>query len=149
MDPRAFAEPVDIVPKLPPTLQAGLTSSKWKERKEVLDELSALLLATPRIKEASELGDLAKSLATCIQKDANINCVMTAAACMQSLAKGLMSSFARYREMVVSLMLERLKERKVTVTDSIGLALDAVFSTVSCMYPLPTTQTDASSDHSG
>ncbi|KAK0214271.1 microtubule associated protein [Armillaria nabsnona] len=145
MDPRAFAEPVDIVPKLPPTLQVGLTSSKWKERKEVLDELSALLSATPRIKEASELGDLAKSLATCIQKDANINCVMTAAACMQSLAKGLMSSFARYREMVVSLMLERLKERKVTVTDSIGLALDAVFSTTTLADIIPDLGTALSS----
>ncbi|KAK0210718.1 microtubule associated protein [Desarmillaria ectypa] len=145
MDPRAFAESVDIVPKLPPALQAGLTSSKWKERKEVLDDLSTLLSATPRIKEASELGDLAKSLATCIQKDANINCVMTAAMCMQSLAKGMMSSFARYREMVVPVMLERLKERKVTVTDSIGLALDAVFSTTTLADIIPDLGTALSS----
>ncbi|KAG7452548.1 microtubule associated protein [Guyanagaster necrorhizus] len=145
MDPRAFAEPVDIVPKLPPALQAGLTSSKWKERKEVLDDLSALLSTTPRIKEASELGDLAKSLATCIQKDANINCVMTAAACMQSLAKGMMSSFARYRETVVPLMLERLKERKVTVTDSIGLALDAIFFTTTLADIIPDLGTALSS----
>ncbi|KAK0459692.1 microtubule associated protein [Desarmillaria tabescens] len=145
MDPRAFAEPVDIVSKLPPALQAGLTSSKWKERKEVLDDLSALLSATPRIKEASELGDLAKSLAVCIQKDANINCVMTAAACMQALAKGMMSSFARYREMVVPVMLERLKERKATVTDSIGLALDAVFSTTTLADIIPDLGTALSS----
>lgn len=129
-DPRALAEPVDIVPKLPSSLQTALTSSKWKERKEVLDDLSALLSATPRIKEAPELGELAKSLALRIQGDANINCVMTAAGCMEALAKGMMNSFARYREIVVTPMLERMKERKTNVTDVIGSALDAVFATV-------------------
>lgn len=133
-DPRQFAEAVDIIPKLPSNLSAGLASSKWKERKEVLDDLLTLLNATPRIKEASEFGELSKSLATCIQKDANINCVMVAAQCLESLAKGLMSSFARYREVLVPPMLERLKERKATVTDTIGAALDAIFNTVCTLF---------------
>lgn len=131
LDPRLLADEVDIVPKLPSNLQTSLGSSKWKERKEALDELLSILNGTPRIKESPELGDLAKSLATCIHKDANINCVMTAANCLEGLAKGLMTSFARYREAVVSPMLERMKERKTNVTDSIGAALDAVFATVS------------------
>lgn len=130
MDPRQFAEPVDVVSKLPSTLQSALSSSKWKERKEVLDEVATILSAAPRIREASELGDLAKSLATRIQSDANINCVMTAAVCMEHLAKGLMASFAKYHEAVVPPMLERLKERKANVTDTIGSALDAIFATV-------------------
>jgi cytoskeleton-associated protein 5 len=108
-----------------------------------LDELLTLLTTTPRIKEAAEIGELAKSLAVRIQSDANINCVMTAACCMEALAKGLMGSFGRYREAVVPPMLERLKERKVNVTDAIGAALDAVFTAVSdltvtfaCAYTL-------------
>lgn len=121
-------------------MQAGLGSSKWKERKEVLDELLTLLNATPRIKESSELGELAKSLAACIHKDANINCVMTAANCLEGLAKGLMSSFSRYREAVVPPMLERMKERKVNVTDAIGAALDAVFATVGSRATVPCPQ---------
>ncbi|EGN92471.1 hypothetical protein SERLA73DRAFT_172906 [Serpula lacrymans var. lacrymans S7.3] len=125
LDPRALAEPVDIVPKFPSNLSANLTSSKWKERKEVLDELLTLVKGTPRIKDSSELTDLSKSLAVCIQKDANINCVIVAAGCLEGLAKGMMKSFARMREMVVPLMLERLKERKANVTDAIGAALDA------------------------
>lgn len=129
-DPRAFAEPVDIIPKLPASFQANLTSSKWKERKEVLDDLLTLLSSTPRVKEAPELAELTKSLAVRIQADANINCVMTAAACLEALAQGLMNSFARYRDVVVPLMIERLKERKTNVTDAIGAALDAVFATV-------------------
>ncbi|KAI0709101.1 ARM repeat-containing protein [Earliella scabrosa] len=136
-DPRMFVEEVDIVPKLPTNLQASLKSSKWKDRKEALDELLTLINGSPRIKEASELGELARSLATCIQKDANINCVMTAANCLEGLAKGLMASFARYRESVVPPILERLKERKANVTDAIGTALDAVFATTTLTDILP------------
>jgi len=144
-DPRSLAEPVDIVPKLPSSLKAGLASSKWKERKEVLDELLTLVNATPRIKDASEFGEIARSLATCIQKDANINCVMTAAGCMEGLAKGVMVPFGRYRESVVGPMLERLKERKANVTDCIGAALDAVFSTVSLWTQITINVFDAQS----
>ncbi|KAJ3928530.1 MAG: microtubule associated protein [Lentinula lateritia] len=136
-DPRAFAEPEDIVSKLPASLSTALTSSKWKERKEVLDELQAVLNATPRIKDAPALGDLAKSLAARVQADANINCVMTAAACLEALAKGMSASFSRFRETVVPPMLERLKERKATVTDAIGTALDAVFLTTTLPDIIP------------
>ena len=129
-DPRMLAEPVDIVPKLPPSFHSLLKSSKWKDRKQVLDELSALLNATPRIKDAPELGEVARSLAVHVQGDANINCVMMAAICMEALARGMAKSFGRFREMVVGLMLERLKERKPTVTGVIGSALDAIFATV-------------------
>jgi cytoskeleton-associated protein 5 len=129
-DPRMMAEPVNIVPKLPSNMQANLASSKWKERKEVLDELLTLVNANPRIQDAPELAELAKSLATCISKDANINCVVVAAHITEGLAKGIMSPFGRLRETLVPLMLERLKERKANVTDAIGAALDAVFSTV-------------------
>jgi cytoskeleton-associated protein 5 len=121
------------VAKFPSNLQANLTSSKWKERKEVLDDLLTLVNATPRIKDAPELAELAKSLATCIHKDSNINCVMAAANVMEGLAKGVMSPFGRLREAVVPHMLERLKERKVNVTDTIGAALDAIFTTVSIL----------------
>ncbi|KAF8163272.1 microtubule associated protein [Crassisporium funariophilum] len=137
LDPRAFAEAVDIVPKLSPSLQTNLKSSKWKERKEALDDLATLLTNTSRIKDANELAELARSLASCIAKDANINCVMVAANCVEELAKGLMDSFARHREAVVPLMLERMKERKANVTDAIGAALDAVFATTNLASIIP------------
>ncbi|KAJ3744640.1 microtubule associated protein [Lentinula detonsa] len=136
-DPRAFAEPEDIVSKLPASFSTALTSSKWKERKEVLDELHTVLNATPRIKDAPELGDVVKSLAVRVQADANINCVMTAAVCLEALAKGMMASFSRFRETIVPPMLERLKERKATVTDTIGAALDAVFATTTLPDIIP------------
>ncbi|EPQ58151.1 microtubule associated protein, partial [Gloeophyllum trabeum ATCC 11539] len=140
LDPRAFAEEVDIVPKLPSNLHAALGSSKWKERKEVLDDLLTLLNATPKIKDAPELGEVAKAMATRIHSDANINCVIVAAQCQEALAKGLMGAFGRYREAVVTPMLERLKERKANVTDAIGAVLDAVFATTTLPDILPDIQ---------
>lgn len=130
-DPRSFAEPVNIVPKMPASFYANLKSSKWKERKEALDELSTLVSSTLVIEDAADLGELSRSLAACIAKDANVNCVIVAANCLEGLAKGMQKSFAKHHESVVPLMLERLKERKANVTDPIGTALDAIFATVS------------------
>ena len=126
-----MAEAVDIIPKLPTDLYKNLTSSKWKERKEALDDLSTLLKASLRIRDGPEIGELAKSLATRINGDANVMCVIVAANCLEALADGLMTAFSRHREAVVPPVLERLKERKANVTDAIGLALDAIFKTVS------------------
>ncbi|EEB92170.1 hypothetical protein MPER_09361, partial [Moniliophthora perniciosa FA553] len=137
LDPRAFAEVVDIVPKLPSTLSSMLTSSKWKERKEVLDELNTLLHFNSSHQGGLRIDGRCKVPCNEDQGDANINCVMTAASCMEALAKGMMSSFARYREIVVPPMLERLKERKANVTDSIGAALDAVFESTTLGDILP------------
>jgi cytoskeleton-associated protein 5 len=125
-----FAEPEDISQKLPPQLHTSLKSSKWKERKEALDDLATLLSNTARIRDSPEISELPKALANCVAKDANINCVMVASTCLEELAKGMQGSFAKYRENVVPLALERLKERKANVTDAIGAALDAVFATV-------------------
>ena len=130
-DPRSMAEEVDIISKLPAGLYKNLVSSKWKERKEALDDLLALLKTSLRIKDGPEIGELAKSLATRINGDANVMCVVVAANCLEALANGLMTAFSRHREAVVPPILERLKERKANVTDAIGLTLDAVFKTVS------------------
>ncbi|KAI6106429.1 armadillo-type protein [Pisolithus croceorrhizus] len=128
-DPRLLTDPVNIVSKFPSNMQASLASSKWKERKEVLDEL--LTLDTP------EISDLSKSLAVCIQKDANVNCVVTAANVLEGLARGVMEPFGKLREALVLPILERLKERKASVTDAIGAALDAIFLTTSLPDIIP------------
>ena len=95
-----------------------------------MDDLLTLLKASLRVKDNPEIGELAKALATRINGDANVMCVVVAANCLEALADGLMTVFSRHREAVVPPALERLKERKVNVTDAIGLALDAVFKTV-------------------
>jgi cytoskeleton-associated protein 5 len=128
-DPMEFMMETDVVAKFPQGLYTNLASSKWKERKEALDELAAVLTPMQKIKEAPEFAELTKALAGRMS-DANIMCVMAAAACVEGLAKGLGSKYGRYREIIVPPMLDRMKERKQNVTDALGQALDAVFTTV-------------------
>ncbi|KAF1952502.1 ARM repeat-containing protein [Byssothecium circinans] len=118
-------EAVDVVGKIPKDYTERLASSKWKDRKEALDEVQKLL-SVPRIAEGpfdELLRGFAKSM-----KDANISVVTTAANCVELLAKGLGKSFAKYRSTIMNPMMERLKEKKQAVTDAICGALDAVFA---------------------
>ncbi|KAH7396694.1 armadillo-type protein [Phaeosphaeria sp. MPI-PUGE-AT-0046c] len=121
-------EAVDVFPNIPKDYNERLGSSKWKDRKEVLDEVQKAL-SHPAIAEGP-FDDLIRGFAKSM-KDANIAVVSTAANCVELLAKGLKKSFARYRKEIMASMMERLKEKKQAVTDAIGGALDAVFASTS------------------
>ncbi|OAP58169.1 hypothetical protein AYL99_07259 [Fonsecaea erecta] len=123
-----FAEPVDVYPNIPSNFQEMVSSTKWKERKDALDALFNVL-NHPRIKEAP-FDDLVRACAKCM-KDANIAVVTVAANCVEKLALGLRKSFARYRSTIMSPMMERFKEKKQSVADALGAALDAVFAATS------------------
>ncbi|KAL5118875.1 hypothetical protein ACEQ8H_003198 [Pleosporales sp. CAS-2024a] len=118
-------EAVDVFANIPKDYNERLGSSKWKDRKEVLDEVLKAL-NYPKIAEGP-FDDLIRGFAKSM-KDANIAVVSTAANCVELLAKGLKRSFARYRKDIMAPMMERLKEKKQTVTDAIGAALDAAFA---------------------
>jgi hypothetical protein len=118
-------EAVDVFPKIPNDYNERLGSSKWKDRKEVLEEVEKAL-NHPKIAEGP-FDDLVRGFAKSM-KDANIAVVSTAAHCVELLATGLKKSFARYRKDIMNAMMERLKEKKQTVTDAIGAALDASFA---------------------
>ncbi|KAL6712142.1 hypothetical protein ACN47E_000019 [Coniothyrium glycines] len=121
-------EAVDVFPNIPKDFTDRLASSKWKDRKEALDETEKAL-NHPRIAEGpfdEIMRGFAKSM-----KDANIACVQTAAHCVELLASGLKKSFAKYRKDIMNAMMERLKEKKQAVTDAIGAALDASFASSS------------------
>lgn len=125
-----FAEPANVLDKLPEGFYENLSSSKWKDRKELaLDPLLDMLKKYPRLQEAS-YDELVRSLAGRMT-DANIACVISAAGCLEQLAKGLRGSFGRFKSAVVPPLLERCKEKKASVTDALGAALDAVFASVS------------------
>lgn len=121
-------EAVDVFAKIPKDFSEKLASSKWKDRKETLDEVQKAL-DHPRIAEGP-FDELIRGFAKSM-KDANIAVVITAANCVELLAKGLKKSFAKYRKDVMNAMMERLKEKKQTVTDAIGAALDASFASTS------------------
>lgn len=123
-----LTEPVDVFPKIPKDFMEQLGSSKWKDRKEALDALYSAL-NVPKIREGP-FDDIVRGLAKCM-KDANVAVVTVAANCVDLLAKGIRSAFIRYRPQVMSPIMERLKEKKQTVTEALGQALDSVFSATS------------------
>ncbi|KAE8368713.1 armadillo-type protein [Aspergillus caelatus] len=120
-----LAEPVDVMPKVPKDLHEQLSSSKWKDRKEALDALHSAL-NVPRIKDGP-FDDIVRALAARM-KDANIAVVTVAANCVDLLAKGLRNGFGKYRSSIMAPMLERLKEKKQSVAEALGQALDSVFA---------------------
>ncbi|KAK3385895.1 armadillo-type protein [Podospora didyma] len=121
-----LAEPQDVYSKIPKDFFDNIASSKWKERKEALEALHTVV-NVPRIKDA-DFGELNRALAKCM-KDANIAVVTQAAHCIELLAKGLRKSYAKHRSTVMQPIMERMKEKKQTVADALGSALDAVFLT--------------------
>ena len=121
-----LAEPVDVIGKAPADFSESMASSKWKDRKDALDALHDAA-NTPRIKDGhfdEIMGLLAKTM-----KDANVQCVTTAANCIECLAKGLQRSFAKYRSRVMAPVLERLKDKKLA--DPLGQALDSIVGSTS------------------
>lgn len=119
-----LAEPQDVLKSLAGDFHDNLASSKWKERKEALEGLYKLL-DVPRIKDG-DFGEINRGLAKCM-KDANIAVVTQAAQCIEVLAKGLRKAYAKYRPTVMQPIMERLKEKKASVADALGAALDQVF----------------------
>ena len=115
---------VDVFQKMPADFSDRLASSKWKDRKEALEEVHTAV-NHPAIQEGP-FDELIRGLAKSM-KDANIQVVTIAANIVELLAKGLKRSFSRYRSGILSPMLERLKEKKQSVTDAIAAACDAVF----------------------
>ncbi|KAF7934384.1 uncharacterized protein EAE98_000905 [Botrytis deweyae] len=123
-----LAEPQDVLSKVPANFHEQLASSKWKERKEALEALYTCV-NVPRIKDA-DFGLIVHGLAKCM-KDANIAVVTQAAQCVEVLAQGLRKGFAKYRSVIQSPIMERLKEKKASVSDALGAALDQVFAATS------------------
>ncbi|KAL8971699.1 MAG: hypothetical protein Q9197_003131 [Variospora fuerteventurae] len=120
-----LAEPVDVLSKVPADFHEKMASTKWKDRKDALDAFFAAA-NTDRIKDG-HFEDIVALLAKSM-KDANIAVVTVAANCIECLAKGLRHGFAKYRGRTMPPIMERLKEKKQSVADALGAALDAVFA---------------------
>ena len=69
------------------------------------------------------VGDLKKVVA----KDANIVVAITAAKCITGIAKGLRKEFGKYALTVLEPLLERFKEKKQNVIDTMREACDALY----------------------
>lgn len=128
-DPFDMLEPVDVLSKLPSDLNSRLSSAKWKDRKEALDEVYEVLSKAPRLAQA-DYTDLVRLFAKCF-KDANIQVVQLAASGIEFLSKGLKKDFQRYQNLVLGGLIERSKEKKPSVAEALAGALDAIFTSSS------------------
>ncbi|KAL7750699.1 hypothetical protein RI367_004043 [Sorochytrium milnesiophthora] len=128
IDSYELAEPVDVLKKMPASFYESMASSKWKDRKEALEQLLEIV-KTPRIKD-----DRYQELVSVLAKRVNDTVLLPATIAVQiieQLALGLRKDFAPYRGMVVGVLLEKLKEKKQNVVDGLRAALDAVFAATS------------------
>ena len=116
-------DPVDVLNNLPTYFETLVTSSNWKERKDVLTALLTCL-KVPKIMDG-HFGDLVDHLLKRIG-DVNVLVVVVAANCLEALINGLRSAFTPYRSTVLPVLLERCKEKKANVVDALRGALNAL-----------------------
>uniref|UniRef100_A0AC34FD49 TOG domain-containing protein n=1 Tax=Panagrolaimus sp. ES5 TaxID=591445 RepID=A0AC34FD49_9BILA len=123
-----FADPVDILSKLPKNFQELIASKKWQERKEALELLQNLATENVRLDPTTSYKEIVQTLSKILAKDSNINVCATAAKCIAQLAKGLRTNFAPYVPNVTSVIFEKFKEKKSTLRDPLIEAIDAVYA---------------------
>ncbi|KAJ1725499.1 hypothetical protein LPJ53_000314 [Coemansia erecta] len=131
MDPWELADPVDITKKLPDDYHTFVVSSKWKERKEVIEHLHGALKKSIRLQMSPGTGDIIQEMGKKIG-DINIIVATLAIQCLGLLASGLRQSFSPYIQSTLPALIERSKERKQTVTDAIRETEDAYFLAAGC-----------------
>lgn len=125
IDPYELLEPVDVLSKIPSHYHMKLSSAKWQDRKEALEELNEILKSAPRLVNM-DYSDLVRSLAKAL-KDANIQVVQLAASAIENLSKGLREEFRKYQTLVLSQMIERTKEKKPLVSQALFNAMYSIF----------------------
>ncbi|CCH43862.1 Cytoskeleton-associated protein 5 [Wickerhamomyces ciferrii] len=127
VDAYDLMDPVDILSKLPDDFGAKMASAaNWKEKLEFLNEVKPVFNV---IKIANgDYGELVKVFAKYV-KDVNLQVATVSAECIQSLAKGLRKRFEKYYHLVLSTLLEKTKERKLT--EILSSTLDAIFESTS------------------
>ncbi|KAK2583775.1 hypothetical protein KPH14_009682 [Odynerus spinipes] len=128
IDPYELIEAVDILSKLPKDFYEKLEAKKWQERKEALEILEKLLL-NPKL-ESGDYGEMVKALKKVISKDTNVLVVTLAGKCLTGLATGLRKRFQPYAISCLAAILEKFREKKQSVVQTLREAADAIFLSV-------------------
>ncbi|WCJ24432.1 ARM repeat superfamily protein [Euphorbia peplus] len=124
IDEYELVDPVDI---LAPLEKLGfwdrVKATKWSERKEAVAELTKLA-STKRIApgDFSEVCRTLKKLVT----DVNIAVAVEAVQAMGNLARGLRANFSASSRFLLPVLLEKLKEKKPTMTEALTQTLQAM-----------------------
>lgn len=125
-DPLEFVDPVEVLSKFPSDFESRISSSLWKDRKAVLEEVVPVLEKSPKLVTHDDYFPVLRTFAKCM-KDANIQVVQLAANCIEFIAKGLGNEFSKYQSVVIAPVVERLKEKKPSVATALDNVLDTIF----------------------
>lgn len=132
IDPLEFVEPIDPLKSKdwPENFDEMIASSKWLERKEVLEQCLKVLQGTPKIIHTMPIDSVIDVLCEKIKKDININVALAACQCLSHMASGLKGDFAKNKDKALPALLEKLKEKKESTIKVVSDTLDAVFQTM-------------------
>ncbi|EEF28119.1 microtubule associated protein xmap215, putative [Ricinus communis] len=124
IDEYELVDPVDILTPLEKSgFWDGVKATKWSERKEAVAELTKLA-STKRIApgDFSEVCRTLKKLIT----DVNIAVAVEAIQAIGNLARGLRTHFSASSRFLLPVLLEKLKEKKPALTESLAQTLQAL-----------------------
>ncbi|GAB1602380.1 cytoskeleton-associated protein 5-like isoform X1 [Argonauta hians] len=124
-DPYDLMEPVNILAMLPKNYYEQIEAKKWQERKEALDVL--LKLASNIKLEPGDYQPLMKTVIKVVGKDTNVMLVALGGKIIAGIAHGLRKDFKPYSNMCFGVLLDKFKEKKLTVVVPLREAIDAVF----------------------
>lgn len=128
IDPYELIEAVDILSKLPKDFYEKLEAKKWQERKEALECLEKLV-SNPKL-ENGDYGEVVKALKKIISKDTNVLVVALAGKCLTGLATSLRKRFQPYATSCLAAILEKFREKKQNVVQTLREAADAIFLSI-------------------
>ncbi|VFQ78444.1 unnamed protein product [Cuscuta campestris] len=124
IDEYELVDPVDILTPLEKSgFWDGVKAAKWSERKDAVAELTKLA-STKRIApgDFSEICRTLKKLIT----DVNIAVAVESIQAIGNLARGLRTHFSGSSRFLLPVLLEKLKEKKPALTESLTQTLQAM-----------------------
>ncbi|KAL8032653.1 hypothetical protein ABFX02_13G110200 [Erythranthe guttata] len=124
IDEYELVDPVDIITPLEKSgFWEGVKAAKWSERKDAVAELTKLA-STKRIAP----GDFTEACRTLkkLITDVNIAVAVEAIQALGNLARGLRTHFSGNSRFLLPVLLEKLKEKKPTMTEALMQTLQAM-----------------------
>ncbi|KAJ1954221.1 hypothetical protein GGI12_005843, partial [Dipsacomyces acuminosporus] len=118
-----------ITKKLPEDFYTFLASKKWKERKQVVEELYETVKKSIRLQLSSSTGDVIQEVSKKIG-DTNIIVATLVIQLLGQFSSALRTAFAPYAQASLPALLEKLKERKQSVIDTIRETMDFYFKSL-------------------
>lgn len=103
-----------------------MENKQWDERKEAVDELYNRINSNTTINGVN-YGKMIKRLRVLILEDTNVVLVSKAIKCVSVLAKSQNKEFRQHVPLMMTLLLEKFKDKKSTIIDSTRAAIDAIY----------------------